>query len=423
MRNHIFLLAFLLFALLLFSLVVMSGNVLALTLPLIAYLGAALWFAPEQVNLKIEREFDANWIKEGTSVAVCLSIENTGSGVEELLLREPLPRGAELLEGNLNVFISLPAGAKHELRYTIRPRRGEYAWAPIKGLAGDMFALFGQELGVEVPRKLNVRPQVFSLGPIPIRPPQTRGFSGPIPARQAGSGVDFFSVREYQPGDPIRHLNWKMVARHPFDLFTNTQQAERVADVGLILDSRIHINVTARGDSLFEHSARAAASLANSFLDDGNRVALLVYGGSIQSIYPGYGKIQRERIHNALARARLGRNYALENLGHLPTRFFPARSQIVLISPLQPDDLPILVQLRSRGYAIMLICPNALDFEIYPQEPDVENDLAYRLANAERTFLLQQVQRIGIQVVDWRVHEPLEPLIQHTVRSQPVRHL
>ncbi|MFZ6029415.1 MAG: DUF58 domain-containing protein [Chloroflexota bacterium] len=416
MKHHIFLLALLIFVLMLFGVVVLSGNVLALALPLIVYLGTALWYAPDQVNLKIQRQFDANWVKEGTPVTVCLSLENIGSDIEELLIREHLPRGAELLEGSLNAFVSLPAGAKHELHYIIRPRRGEYTWAPLQGLAGEMFALFGQELIVEVPRKLSVRPQAFSLGPIAIRPPQTRGFSGPIPARQAGSGVDFFAVREYQPGDPIRHLNWRMAARHPFDLFTNTQQAERVADVGLILDSRIHINVTARGDSLFEHATRAAASLANSFLNDGNRVALLVYGGSIQSVYPGYGKIQRERIHNALARARLGRNYALESLGHLPTRFFPARSQIVLISPLHPDDVPVLVQLRSRGYAIMLVCPNALDFEIYPQQPDAENDLAYRLANAERTFLLQQVRRIGIQVVDWRVHEPLEPLIQYTVR-------
>jgi uncharacterized protein (DUF58 family) len=422
MRNHLFLLAALIFGILLVGLLTLRGDVLALALPLIAYLGAALWFAPEKIQLTIRREIKVEWVNEGTPVVIALTVENHGSTVEELFLQERLPVGAELVEGEVSFFISLPAGATHELTYTIQPRRGEYNWRPMLGLAGEMFALFGNELMVEAPNKLFVRPMAYSLGPIPIRPPQTRGFSGPIPARQAGSGVDFFSVRDYQPGDPQRRINWKIAARHPFDLFTNTQQAERVADVGVILDSRSQLNIFARGDSLFEHSARAAASLASTFLQDGNRVALLVYGGSIQSVYPGYGKVQRERIFNALARARLGRNYALENLGHLPTRFFPARSQIVLISPLQPDDLPILIQLRARGYSVMLICPDVLDFELYPGILDPQNNLAYRLAYAERTFMLQQARRIGVQVVDWRVHEALEPILLHTIRSQPVRH-
>jgi hypothetical protein len=37
--------------------------------------------------------------------------------------------------------------------------------------------------------------------------------------------------------------------------------------------------------------------------------------------------------------------------------------------------------------------------------------------------MLQQVQRIGVQVVDWRVQDALEPLILNTVRTQPVRHM
>jgi uncharacterized protein (DUF58 family) len=329
----------------------------------------------------------------------------------------------QLLEGEPNVFISLPPGGVHEQTYQLLPRRGEYAWRPLVGLAGEMFALFGSELVIEAPLKLNARPVVPPMASIPIRPPQTRGFSGPIPARQAGAGVDFFSVREYQPGDPQRRINWKLTARHPFDLFTNTQQAERVADVGIILDSRLQLNIFARGDSLFEHSTRAAAALSNAFLRDGNRVALLIYGGSILSVYPGYGKIQRERILTALARARLGRNYALEDLGNLPTRFFPARSQIVMISPLQFSDIPVFIQLRAQGYAVLLICPNALDFELHPVQPAMQEDLAYRLANVERVFMLQQVQRIGVQVVDWRVQDALEPLILNTVRTQPVRHM
>jgi len=420
MRNHLLLLGILLFLVVLTGIVFLRGDVLALALPLMIYLGLALWYAPEKIDLQLTREFDHNWLSDGTPVNVRLILENKGSPVEELLIQERLPNGVKLLDGKLTDFISLMPGERYEMAYEIQPPRGQFTWRPTTVLAGEMFALFGREFTIDTSSKLNVRPMHYTVGSIPIRPPQTRGFAGPIPARQAGSGVEFFSIRNYQPGDPMRHINWKAAARHPFDLFTNTQETERVADVGVILDSRSHLNVTARGDSLFEHSTRAAASLAETFLKDGNRVALLVYGGSIHSVFPGYGKVQRERILNALSSARLGRNYALENLGNLPTRFFPARSQIVLISPLQTEDLPVLVQLRAHGYAVILVSPDPVDFELYPVKPDPAKDYAYRLATIERTFLIQQANRIGVQVVDWKVHEPLEPAIKQAVRLQPV---
>ena len=88
-------------------------------------------------------------------------------------------------------------------------------------------------------------------------------------------------MREYQASDPQRQINWKLSARAERDLYTNIFEQERVADVGLIVDARQRTNVTGIDDSLFEHSVRAAAALAENFLDDGNRVGLLVYGSGL----------------------------------------------------------------------------------------------------------------------------------------------
>ena len=56
-------------------------------------------------------------------------------------------------------------------------------------------------------------------------------------------------------------------------------------------------------------------------------------------------------------------NYALESLAYLPTRFFPAKSQLVFISPLQPDDVPVIVRMRALGYAVIVISPDPISFE------------------------------------------------------------
>ncbi|MBN1312059.1 MAG: DUF58 domain-containing protein [Anaerolineae bacterium] len=422
MKNHLLLPVVLLFGLLLLGLVSLRGEVLALALPLIVYISAALWFAPEKVDLIIRREASSEWVPVGTPVAVRLTVHNAGDMVEELLLTDPLPPGLELIEGENTLLASMPPGGELELNYTIRAPRGEYAVAHTAVTAGETFGMFWRELRLDAPFSLRVRPRMIGTRSIPIRPPQTRGFSGPIPSRQGGAGVDFFSVREYQSGDPQHRINWRIAARHPYELYTNTYQVERVADVGLILDARSRVDVRVGGDSLFEHAVQATAALASSLLGDGNRVGLLVYGGMIQNVFPGYGKIQRERILKALAQARVGHNYALENLGYLPTRFFPSRSQIVLISPLTIDDIPVLVQLCARGYAVMVICPDPLDFEVgeYLQDKggfhDSRAEYAYRLVRAERSFLLQQIRRVGVQVMNWNVDEPLAGAVQEVVR-------
>ena len=170
--------------------------------------------------------------------------------------------------------------------------------------------------------------------------------------------------------------------------------------------------------SLLEYSVGAAAALAENFLDDGNRVSLLLYGSGLESVYPGYGKIQLDRILRLLAKARPGMNYALESLAYMPTRFFPAKSQLILISPLEPEDISVVIQMQARGYAVLLISPDPVAYETMLYKNI--SSLAYRAAAAERHFMLQKVRRSGIQVVNWQVDKPLEAEVRQALISQPL---
>ena len=224
-------------------------------------------------------------------------------------------------------------------------------------------------------------------------------------------------MREYQSGDPQRWINWRVSARHPRALFTNEFEQERIADVGLILDARQRSHVLSSGDSLFEYAVRATASLAEAFLFDGNRVGLLIYGGFLDWTFPGYGKVQRERILRALARAETGEGLVFESLDYLPTRFFPARSQLVIISSLLSDDLPMLIRLRARGYQILLISPDPGTFEARALESRPSVTLAARIVHLERALLLRKLRHAGIQVVDWQVDQPFDQAV-HTSLSR-----
>jgi uncharacterized protein (DUF58 family) len=172
---------------------------------------------------------------------------------------------------------------------------------------------------------------------------------------------------------------------------------------------------------LFEYSVQAAASLADALLNQGNRVGLLLYASYLGWTFPGYGKIQRERILHALANAKTGGSDVFSDFEHIPTRLFPSESQIIFVSPLTDDDLKPLIQLRAQGYDVLVVSPNPVKFELsYLPTSDSKVNLAGRVVQMERLLLLQKLQRAGIHVLDWDVSEPFDLLVKRRMGRTPV---
>lgn len=420
------LLIFLIYILVLLGLASINGGVLALAIPLIIYLGAALYFGPETLQLTVSRTLSETCVTQGTFVEVTLSVTNESGHAEEFSIQDILPPLLVVEAGEIQTLAALGPGETLTLTYTVKGPRGSFSFQAVEVIVSERLGIYRRRQQLLAPAHLLILPVVERLKPVTIRPLRTRAYAGPIPSRQGGSGIDFFGVREYQPGDPMRWLNWRASARHTRALFTNEFEQERIADVGIILDARQHSNIYSPNVSLFEHAVRATAALSETFLNEGNRVALLIYGRGLERTYPGYGKVQRERILRALAAARTGDSLVFERLDYLPTRFFPPKSQIVIVSSLCEEDLPVLLELRSRGYQILIISPNAVSYETQmlmtrtSTDPDATTPgniaMAGRVANLERALLLHRMRRVGIQVVDWDVEKSLDSAIQASIR-------
>jgi uncharacterized protein (DUF58 family) len=417
--RRLFLVSALAYLLLLVGLVTLNGGLLVLALPLAIYVGAALLFGPPEPQLEIARTLSADRVRENEEVVVTLSITNRGAALEEVLVEDRVPHRLTVIDGQPAVLASLPSGKSLEISYTVRARRGGFDFGDARVTASEHLGLFQRKIILASEAHLSVLPEALRLRQVAIRPRRTRGYAGPVPARLGGSGVDFFGVREYRAGDPRRWINWRASARHSRALFSNEFEQERIADVGLILDARRRSDVRVGQDALFEYAVRATASLAERFLIDGNRVGLLVYGRVLDWTFPGYGKIQRERILRALARAQPGDSQVFERFENLPTRFFPAGSQLVLVSPLCMDDLPMLIRLRARGYQLLVVRPDPvpLELELLGQQPGV--DLAARIVRLERTLLKRKLQQAGIQVVDWQVDRPFAQVLHASLDRMP----
>ena len=396
----------LIYGLILVGLATLKGPLLAFAIPFVVYLTVGLFFEPEKVHLQAERILSAERVNQDSPVTVHLKIKNEGSSIENLLIEDIVPAGLQIIEGNPKLMTSMKPGETVTLSYTLCGARGYYHLPGLRTTASDHLGLIRKYKDLALSSRFVVLPEAYKLPEVGIRPRRTRVFPGLIPARKGGPGVEFFGVREYHSGDPMRWINERASARHEHTLFVNEFEQERATDIGLILDCRIETNLFRGNTELLEHGTQAAATLAESFLNYGNQVGLLIYGGMRNWVHPGYGKIQRERILRALATVRLYDSYVSQELVNMPTRLFPARSQLVLISSLLFQDLPTLIALRAHGYPLLVISPDPIHFESKLLGSSQTVAQAVRIVRLERDFLLRLLRRTGARVFDWQVDQP-----------------
>ena len=380
---------------------------IVLAIPLLIYLLVGVIYAPGEHKLRVQRRISTDRITEGMDVTVKLLLENNGTRVHQLFLSDGSAQDFELEDGDSGAVVQLSQGQQAEIEYTFAGHRGIYQFEELSAHATDPFGLFERRETLPANGVLTVFPQVTSIKPIPIRPPHTKGFYGPISTRKSGSGIDFLGVRQYQFGDSLRRINWRASERHLSTLITNEYEQERIADVGIILDARPHCDKRYNGRRMFEYAIHGAASLSRMFLDEGHALSMLIYSAVVKQVFPGYGKIQDERIMETLARADTSFNFARKQL-RIPSRLLPPRGQLIYISPLPPTDFESIIQLRNQGYSVLVLSIDPLFFEEHSgldrSSPEIQ--LAARFARIERSLMVSNLRQAGVQIENWTVDQP-----------------
>jgi uncharacterized protein (DUF58 family) len=98
-------------------------------------------------------------------------------------------------------------------------------------------------------------------------------YAGRMPAMRRGAGHDLFSMRDYQPQDDLRHIDWKATARsRRLTVREFTSEDER--RITIVLDTRLPRNATNNPSERFERGVVQAASLIKHFIDERAEVRL-----------------------------------------------------------------------------------------------------------------------------------------------------
>jgi uncharacterized protein (DUF58 family) len=115
-------------------------------------------------------------------------------------------------------------------------------------------------------------------------------YAGRLPSNRRGAGHDLFSLRDYQPRDDLRHIDWKATARsRRLTVREFTSEDER--RITIVLDTRLPRESDDDLNARFEEGVVQTASLLKHFIDERAEIRLVLgedvgaFGSGLEHLY------------------------------------------------------------------------------------------------------------------------------------------
>jgi len=399
------------------SLAVLSARaeLFVVALPLLVVLATLARRAPLP-DERIDHEISGDRVFEGERVTVTVTV-TASSPISLIELLGPLPAGSAVVSGSHRAVMTLGAGQTGRWSYEIQfPSRGVYDLGTIIVRIRDRFSLRTGERRHVDPKPLRVYPRTVPLRSLP-RPAHAQASVGDYVSAALGEGIEPGDIRQFAPGDRVRQVNWRASLRLG-KLYVTQHHRERNADVVLMLDTLAEAGTAP--ETTLDLAVRAAASLATAYLARKDRVGLVNYGGVMQWVKPGFGRVQYERLADALVRASVVFTYVAKDLVLVPPRVLPPQALVIAITPLLDRRFTqAVLDLAARGFDMVVLAISPVEVTRATLAPSRAIDLACRLWTLERHAQLGELRRHGFPVLEWCPPEPLEVALAGAWRGRP----
>lgn len=237
-------------------------------------------------------------------------------------------------------------------------RRGMYTIGPIKLTLTDPLGLFEPTRTISDTMDFAVYPEILPLERVPIEGRSNVFSFGHENSLLAGRSLDFFGVREYLPGDPIRHIHWPSTARTGRIVVREFERT--VTDqLTLLLDLQ-RSSIAGLGEhSTPEYVIKMAAALAHHSLMRGHEVQLLGVGEAPLDVPLGRGGAHEAFILEELAKVRPRGQTPLSDVLRFHIDRIPDGSTLVILFASVSVSMEAFVDawtlLRSRHVRILAV--------------------------------------------------------------------
>ena len=181
-------------------------------------------------------------------------------------------------------------------------------------------------------------------------------FAGQYQSVFKGVGMEFDEVREYNPGDEIRSIDWNVTARmgHPF---VKKFVEERELTIMFLLDVSMSCRFGTRGRTKNDLAAEICSVLAFSATKNNDKVGMLTFTDRVEKFIPprkGVKHVMRV-VREALYNAPLGRGTDINGVLEYLDRVTKRRTITFVISDfIAPDFKKTLAVTNKRHDVIAL---------------------------------------------------------------------
>jgi len=395
------------FGSILLSLVIRNYLFLNLGTVFISYVVVNILLTRKGFVLDVERNIDKTRLFEDETIDVELKIKNTGFSISYLEVFDVIPKEFIVLRGSNHFYLALKKGEHTVVHYTVKcPRRGVYAFNEIKFRHYSHSFMLYYDRTFELYTTTVVLPEISEIEELRLKTSFPKLFQGAVTKRQIGFGNEFYSIRQYFPGDPFKKINWKAFARTG-ELMVNEYEREDINDIMLIVDARLKTALKNAVENPIDYESRAAASAAAFFMKRKDRVGLMIYGERISILQPESGERQLYNILNSLAAMQPGGDIPLKAVQELLVPTFTPNSPVIIFTPLYKDDSLVdsIRELSAHGFEVIIISPNL------PMFLGRVSPLDAKITAMHRNSLISELRYLGARVIDWRPVSPISSAI------------
>ncbi|MBN1172485.1 MAG: DUF58 domain-containing protein [Micromonosporaceae bacterium] len=245
--------------------------------------------------------------------------------------------------------------------------------------------------------------------------PRAAGHVGSHRSRRPGEGGELAGVRPFAPGDRLRRIDWRVSLRSR-QLHVVATLSDRDAEVALLLDV-LHDAGRSGGidgeSSVLDTTVRAAAGIAEHYLQRGDRVSMLGNGLPARMVRAASGRRQYLVILEWLMEV-IPTGASPVDAVFKPQLISP-NALVIVLTPLIDLRSARMIAALARG-GRFVVAVDTLGDEVPDRGSGKWADAANRLWRLERANVVGQLREHGVPVVAWGGAGSLDQVLRVVTR-------
>ncbi|MHA1199152.1 MAG: DUF58 domain-containing protein [Candidatus Heimdallarchaeaceae archaeon] len=249
----------------------------------------------QKAEIATELRISKNYMRSRGLLAVSVKLTNNSDKLVKLKATLRFSYHFQTVELPEQVFLELkPKENKKLVWILIAVRRGNAEAGPIELDIGSFQYLFKQTRIKNLVEYIKVLPQRPRINiPWKTKKELLLKMVHEFAKRVKGRGDEFFALRDYMPGDEVKHIDWYATARHD-KLITKEFEDERNLHFLIYLD----LGSTMFGPK-FEYALSSVVELSSLIQGTNHDLAIIAYGDNVSKfIVPQVGKNELKLMLN-----------------------------------------------------------------------------------------------------------------------------